>query len=284
MTRERAPATTGRRPVRRLVINWAAVEQRRIAAGLTHAQLAEQVGVAAVTGPVRLWQDGGHDAVPLGLLERLCQVLDLHPVELFRAPQRAAQRRALTAPEVAADGQVLEAALATLTAMAAAGQHASAVTRAGLADALGWPLHRLTAAITDLDDTLADRGVRLDLDVVTDGAAVHGVAARPGLLTPTQREALHRLTSAEEALDVDTARVLYAAADPELRCSERHRTINADAAVRLQQLGLVRRRDRAHDLELTDDARYALLLDARHVPARTDIHMAPSTDTPWRRH
>ena len=45
-----------------------------------------------------------------GLPERLCQVLDLHPVELFAAPFRVAQRRAIPAPEVAADAQVLEAA------------------------------------------------------------------------------------------------------------------------------------------------------------------------------
>ena len=275
MTRapRRPRATAGRRPVRRLVINWEVVEQRRIAAGLTHAQLAERVGVAAVTGPVRLWQDGGHDAVPLGLLERLCQVLDLHPVELFRAPRRAAQRRALAVseavPEVAADAQVLEAALATLPRPAAAGQQTAAVSRAGLADVLGWPLPRLAAAIADLHDTLADRGVRLDVDVVADGRAVHGVAPRPGLLTTAQREALHRLTYADEALDVDTVRVLYAAADPDIRCSERHRTISADAAVRLQQLGLVRRRHRARDLELTDDARYALLLDRQHPLSST---------------
>lgn len=271
MTRapRRYRATAGRRPVRRLVINWEVVEQRRIAAGLTHAQLAERVGVAAVTGPVRLWQDGGHDAVPLGLLERLCQVLDLHPVELFRAPQRAAQRNALAEPEVAADAQVLEAALATLPRPAAAGQQTAAVSRAGLADVLGWPLPRLAAAIADLDDTLADRGVRLDVDVVADGRAVHGVAPRPGLLTTAQREALHRLTYADEALDVDIVRVLYAAADPDIRCSERHRTISADAAVRLQQLGLVRRRHRARDLELTDDARYALLLDRQHPLSST---------------
>lgn len=263
-----APAT-GRRPARRLVINWAIVEQRRITAGLTHAQLAERVGVAAVTGPVRLWQDGGHDAVPLGLLERLCQVLDLHPVELFRAPRRATQRRALAVPEVATDGQVLEAALATLPRPAAAGEQTPAVSRAGLADALGWPLSRMAAAIADLDDTLADRGVRLDVDVVADGHAVHGVTPRPGLLTPTQRKALHRLTYTDEALDVDTARVLYATADPDIRCSERHRTISADAAVRLQQLGLVRCRDRGRDLELTDDARYALLLDRQNPLSST---------------
>jgi hypothetical protein len=44
---------------------------------------------------------------------------------------------------VAADGQGLEAALATLPAPAAAGQQATAVSRAGLADAHGWPLARL---------------------------------------------------------------------------------------------------------------------------------------------
>ena len=120
-------------------------------------------------------------------------------MELFRAPQRAAQRNALAEPEVAADAQVLEAALATLPRPAAAGQQTAAVSRAGLADVLGWPLPRLAAAIADLDDTLADRGVRLDVDVVADGRAVHGVAPRPGLLTTAQREALHRLTYADEA-------------------------------------------------------------------------------------
>ena len=89
----RRPARRGR-PARRLVINWALIEQRRIAAGITHAQLAARVGPGAVTGPPRLWTDNDHDAVPLGLLERLCQVLDLHPAELFQPPARAAQRRA----------------------------------------------------------------------------------------------------------------------------------------------------------------------------------------------
>ncbi|MGQ0575488.1 MAG: hypothetical protein ACT4RN_14965 [Pseudonocardia sp.] len=106
-----------------------------------------------MTRPVRLWQDGGHDTVALGLLERLYQVLDLHPMELLRAPQRVAQRRALAVHEVAGDGQVLKAALATLTVAPVAGQHPPAVTRAALADALGWPLPRLAAAITDLDAT-----------------------------------------------------------------------------------------------------------------------------------
>jgi DNA-binding Xre family transcriptional regulator len=222
--------------VRRLVINWELVEQRRITAGLTHTQLAERVGAAAVTGPVRLWQDCGHDAVPLGLLERLCQVLDLHPVELFRAPPRAAQCRTVAVLEVAADEQVLEAP----------------PTGRG---------HRRPRRHLGRPRCPARRGRH----------RARPRDARPGASSwaahPAQRQALHRLVDADEGLDVDTVRVLYAAAAPELRCTERHRAISAAAALRLQQLGLVRRRHRAQDLELTDDARYALLLDAVTRPS-----------------
>ena len=132
----RRPARRGR-PARRLVINWALIEQRRIAAGMTHAQLAARVGPGAVTGPPRLWTDNDHDAVPLGLLERLCQVLDLHPAELFQPPARAAQRRrALSSAGPPGDETVLEAALATVTTPS--GQPGTPITPAGLADALGW--------------------------------------------------------------------------------------------------------------------------------------------------
>lgn len=249
------------RPARRLVINWALVEQRRIAAGMTHAQLAQRVGVAAVTGPVRLWHDRDHDTVRLGLLERLCQVLDLHPVELFTAPTtRAQQRRALQPADDPPDEQVLEAALATLAASSASGQQPTPIGRAGLVDALGWPLHRLAAALAALDHTLADRGVRIDEDVDGDDRAVHGLRPRSGLLTPAQREALHRRAQADEPLDVDAVRALYAIAQPDSRYTERHTVIGTDA-IRLQQLGLVHRRHRARNLELADDVRYGLLLD-----------------------
>ncbi|MDN5918702.1 MAG: helix-turn-helix transcriptional regulator [Pseudonocardia sp.] len=250
------------RPARRLVIDWALVEQRRVAAGMTHAQLAQRVGVAAVTGPVRLWCDRDHDTVRLGLLERLCQVLDLHPVELFTAPTRVRQRRAVRPADRPADDQVLEAALATTTGAAPspAGQHPVPVGRAELADALGWPLQRLAAALAALEDTLAERGVRISNDVVGDGRAVHDLRSRSGLLTPAQREALHRLAYAGERLDVDAVRALYAIAQPDSRYTERHHVIGP-AGVRLQQLGLVHRRHRSRTLELAADVRYALLLD-----------------------
>ena len=82
---------------------------------MTHTELADRVGSGAVTGPARLWTDNDHDTVALGLLERLCQVLDLHPTELFRAPTRNAQRRHQLAHAEPADVAVLAAALATVT-------------------------------------------------------------------------------------------------------------------------------------------------------------------------
>ena len=130
---------------RRLVINWPLIEQRRIAAGLTQAQLTDRIRGGALTGRGRLWTDADHDDVPLGLLERLCQVLDLHPAELFRPPTRAAQRRALMPAEPPADATVLEAALATITVPA--GTTGTPIGMAALADALGWSLDRLGTAV-----------------------------------------------------------------------------------------------------------------------------------------
>ena len=113
---------------------------------MTHAQLAARVGPGAVTGPPWLWTDNDHDAVPLGLLERLCQVLDLHPAELFQPPARAAaRRRTLPSTGPPGDETVLEAALATVTTLS--GQPGTPIAPAALADALGWSLDRLDTAL-----------------------------------------------------------------------------------------------------------------------------------------
>jgi DNA-binding Xre family transcriptional regulator len=76
--------------MRRLSINWKFVEQRRIAVGLTRAQLADRIGAAGETWPVQLWHDGEYDDIPLGILEELCHVLGLQPAELFSPPPRVA--------------------------------------------------------------------------------------------------------------------------------------------------------------------------------------------------
>jgi DNA-binding Xre family transcriptional regulator len=254
---------------RRLVINWAVVEQRRIAAGIGHAELRDRVGASPVTGPPRIWRDSDHDSVRLGILERLCQVLDLHPVELFAAPFRPAQPTA-EPPAEAEDEQVLEAALASLTAAAVARAslgHPGPVSRGALADALGWPLARLLEALATLETGLATRGHRIDTDLLTEARPRHGLRPRDQLLTSSQRDALHRLGLINQPLDPETARVLYEAAQPDGRCVEYHAAIGYNAAVLLQQQGLIQRRRGAHYLELTDDVRFALLLDVTTTDA-----------------
>jgi DNA-binding Xre family transcriptional regulator len=243
------------RPARRLVINWALIEQRRIAAGMTHAQLAARAGPGAVTGPPRLWTDNDHDAVPLGLLERLCQVLDLHPAELFQPPARAAQQRAPVTAGPPADETVLEAALATVTTPS--GHAGTPIAPAALADALGWSLERLTTTLAVLTEHLAGTGIRIDTDPAPAGTPVRGLRARDRHLSEGQRAALHRLRHATAPLDAEAVRVLYAVAHPRGTLTE------GDAAdpatvVALQQRGIIRRRPRAGYLELTDDARFSL--------------------------
>jgi DNA-binding Xre family transcriptional regulator len=251
----RRPARHGH-PARRLVINWALIEQRRIAAGMTHAQLAARAGPGAVTGPPRLWADNDHDAVPLGLLERLCQVLDLHPAELFQPPARAAQRRRALPPSgPPGDETVLEAALATVTTPS--GHPGTPITPAALADALGWSLERLTTALAALTEHLAGTGIRIDTDPAPAGTPLRGLRARDRHLSDGQRAALHRLRHATAPLDAGAARVLYAVAHPRGTLTEGDAP-DPVTVVALQQRGIIRRRARAGYLELTDDARFSL--------------------------
>lgn len=69
--RRRARSTLGRamtpqprRRARRLVIDCSLVEQRRLAAGITHTQLAQRGGAGAVTDPPQSVEtDNDHDSV-----------------------------------------------------------------------------------------------------------------------------------------------------------------------------------------------------------------------------
>ncbi|MDQ2708765.1 MAG: helix-turn-helix transcriptional regulator [Actinomycetota bacterium] len=258
------PYTTRRPPSprRRLAINWELVEQRRIAAGLSHAELRIRVGQAPVTGPPRLWQDSDHDTVELGVLERLCRVLDLQPAELFSAPTRVSQPDPAP-PVVTSDDHILEAALATLTAAAVdttSLDHCGPVSMGALADALEWPLARLEATLATLTDVLAERGQRIDIDTYHQARPVHGLRPRDDLLTSDQREALHRIPLLHQPLHPGTARVLYTATQPG-QCVEYQAVIGYNPAVLLQRQGLVQRHPGARYLELTDDVRFALLLD-----------------------
>ena len=246
-----------RRPARRLVIDWPLVEQRRIAAGMTQTQLAARVGAGAATGPARLWTDNDHDTVPLGTLERLCQVLDLHPTELFRAPTRASMRCAQPTSPGPDDGAVLAAALATLSNPP--GRTGPSVDSARLAEALGWTLDRLGAALSALDAQLADTGVRIDHDPApTAPAPVRGLRGRDRHLTEAQRTSLHRLHEPDLELDAATASVLEAIAFAPRAVTEGMQSLDPAVVVALQQRGLVRRHPGGGYLELTEDAEFSL--------------------------
>lgn len=71
-------------------------------------------------------------------------------------------------------------------------------------------------------------------------------------------------------------RALYAISQPGSACTERH--LAPSVAVRLQQQGLVRRRHQAGHLELTDDARDALLLDPPDRSRSPDVSTLISAD------
>ena len=134
--------------------------------------------------------------VRLGVLERLSQVLDLNPVELFSAPIHLPGPHRIAPP--VADGQVLEAALATLTAAAvdrASLDRAGPVSMAAVADALEWPLARLDTALAALADALAERGQRIDIDTYHQARPLHGLRPRDDL--PSKPLTFHwRSTSA----------------------------------------------------------------------------------------
>jgi hypothetical protein len=241
---------------RRLVINWPLVEQRRIAAGLTQAQLTDRIRGGALTGRGRLWTDADHDDVPLGLLERLCQVLDLHPAELFRPPARAAQRHALAAEQPPADATVLEAALATITVPA--GTTGTPIGMAALADTLGWSLDRLGTAAAALTRQLTGTGTRIDADPAPAGTPIRGLRARDRYLTSDQRTALHRLRRLRPPLGAKAAEILDVIARDPRALTECHRDLDPEAIIALQQRGIIRRHPRSDYLERTDDAAFSL--------------------------
>jgi hypothetical protein len=257
------PARPARPATRRLVINWPLVEQRRIAAGLTQAQLTDRIRGGALTGRGRLWTDADHDDVPLGLLERLCRVLDLHPAELFRPPARAAQRRALASEQPPADATVLEAALATITVPA--GTTGTPIGMAALADALGWSLDRLGTAVAALTEQLTGAGTRIDTDPVPADTPIRGLRARDRYLTSDQRVALHQLRRPRPPLDAKAAEVLDVIARDPRALTECHRDLDPEVVIALQQRGIIRRHPRGDSLELTDDAQFSLAPEMPHI-------------------
>lgn len=242
--------------MRRLRINWAFIEQRRIAVGLTRAQLADRLSATVEVWRVQLWQDSDHDDLPLGILEELCHALDLHPAELFHPPARAGDRVPALSPPVGTDDAIVEAALAGLINV-----NPPPISRARLAEALDWSLDRLEMALARMEVRLEAGGVRFDRDFLNPAVPLQGLRPRHGLLNESQQYKLRQLSVADGGLAEPVLRALYQIVIVGFEYSEATLDLSAETAIELQRQGLVRRRPYSRVLDPTDDVRFSLVLD-----------------------
>jgi transcriptional regulator with XRE-family HTH domain len=177
------------------ILDVAELRRLRLKAGLSTRRMGRAVGVSAST--IRGLESGAnHEQLPLILVARLAEALEVTPQELFA--------RARDEPAMAGDDdRVVEAAL----------QSRSGVTASyDLATCLGWTLERVVRALDALDQRLEGTGTRLHRN------SWQQRAIRPAtdLLSDDQQQALHRLGPSERGLTQGTARVLLAAARGEL--------------------------------------------------------------------
>jgi transcriptional regulator with XRE-family HTH domain len=181
-------------------VNGQRIRARRLELGLSVTALAGQLGLA--TDTVHAIETGTltHPAgVSLGAVLGLAQALGLAPADLFddSAPGQAAQPT--PAPSAAApDDRALEAVLLA---------HGDAVTLDDLAEALGWPLGRLEAALHALHRRLEPTGARL----TRTGWNRYRIDSDQQALTSRQRHALAQRHRADDhdGLSVAAAAKLY---------------------------------------------------------------------------
>jgi transcriptional regulator with XRE-family HTH domain len=156
----------------RQAIGGRLISERRAAAGLTVRQLADQLGIDART-LADFERNFSHDAgaIPVDLLHRICQALDLELAEVIDPPTAA--------PQENADDRKFEAALV---------EHGGVLTRDDLAAALSWPLTRLERALLSLEHRLKPTGLRLRRV----GWNSYALGPNLGVLTGEERRRLHR--------------------------------------------------------------------------------------------
>jgi hypothetical protein len=175
-------------------------------------------------------------------------------------------------PPVGTDDAIVEAALAGLVEV-----NPPAISRARLANALGWSLDRLELALARMEIRLETGGVRFDRDVVNRAEPLQGLRPRHGLLTETQQYALHQLRVADDGLAEPVLRALYQIVIVGYEYTEATLDLSAETAIELQRQGLVRRRPSGGVLDPSDDVRFSLLLDPA---ASIDISPAAPDTTP----
>jgi transcriptional regulator with XRE-family HTH domain len=163
------------------------IRRLRHARGYSVRRLARHLGVSATT-ITNLELGLNHAEVALRLVTDLARLLGVEPGELF--PRPVDQLAALTR-----DDQAVEAALAITN---------SATTTTDLADALGWDLARVKAALRALEHRQASSGIRLH----DHGWQRHALRPATEHLTDEQQQALHRIGPRHRGMTVETASLL----------------------------------------------------------------------------
>ena len=170
-------------------------------AGLSAWELGDLLGIHPhfVNGP-----DPVLTSRPVQVFIEIARRLDIHPANLVPELEPLLSRRRQAPCDTDADQATQADALTVLSALATASAPLSADQ---LAQALGWPLPRTTAAITTAQDN-PDLGGPLALRRIP--PETWTVTPRLDILTPAQRRALRDAAGAV-VLDDDQAAVLLAA-------------------------------------------------------------------------
>ena len=154
-----------------------------------------EAAMKAWVDPIMLWEDPGleaDDRIPVGVLRRLCRILDVDLTELSESqgPGGDAGDDEVGLPDVVR----VEAALA---------EFPDGLSRDRMAEAFGWSLDRTERALAAVGERLRPTGRRLR------PVGWHRYALGPHLGVLTDEERFHLRRSTSEGLDHDDAAVLF---------------------------------------------------------------------------
>jgi chromosome segregation and condensation protein ScpB len=194
----------------------------------------------------RLHADTNHDVMTLGFVQKLADVLAIDMMDLFVRYPGAASMGEGDAGRC--DAVALEAALAETQRPMATEE---------LAEGLGWRLHRVRAAATELRARLDGTGL-----VLHHNRNGYSLRVRGGVLTHEEQRGLHARRSARDGLRHSDNRVLHQIAQAGTT-GKAYKNAGASTHVSIDllcKLGLVERGG-AGGYKLTDDGRESLLVD-----------------------
>ena len=204
-----------------------------------------QAAMKAWVDPMLLWEDPGleaDDRIPLGVLRRLCRILDVDLTELSES--RGPQGNVEDAEGELPDDVRVEAALA---------EFSDGLARDRLAEAFGWPLDRMERALAALEERLRPTGRRLR------PVGWHRYALGPHLGVLTDEERCHLGRSTLDGLSQDEAEALFQVARGFASVGLFSTGPAAQAVRSLQRHGLIERNRGSFVLSL--DVAFSLGLD-----------------------